>query len=261
MKTIVINNQKGGVGKTMLAVHLAWYLAEQELQGGKETRVLVIDLDGQGNASSVLSEEREVGKAADLFDSTKELPTEGKPGISTMVKDARLHSIEMSSVPQAIRRFQVLQDGYDYCVIDTPPTWGARNFAAMAVSDFLIAPIEMKGFALNGIKDLLASIDVVEKKARGGRTLVNLGLLPSRFNSHSAEERKRLQEALDSLGDRLMFPGAITLRDSYEAATALQMPVWRLPTSHSVKAASGEMRRVLDIVNTRLDPVRVVEAA
>ncbi len=153
MKTIVINNQKGGVGKTMLAVHLAWYLAEQKTENDRSTRVLVIDLDGQGNASKVLSGEHEAGAAADLFDPAKELPASAVSGISVMAMDERIHGIEMASVPRAIRRFQAF-DGYDYCVIDTPPTWGARNFTALAISDYLISPIEMKDFAMDGVRAL-----------------------------------------------------------------------------------------------------------
>ncbi len=106
MKTIVINNQKGGVGKTMLAVHLAWYLAEQELEDGKEAKVLFIDLDGQGNGGTALENERQSGKSADLFEATRQLPLPVGSGISVMSQDARLHSVEMSSVPQAIRKFR-----------------------------------------------------------------------------------------------------------------------------------------------------------
>src|SRR6266404_6661356 len=71
MKTIVINNQKGGVGKTTLAVHLAWFMAEADL------RVLVIDVDAQSNASDTLRHYTGSTLAADLF----------KPGIRVVPRE------------------------------------------------------------------------------------------------------------------------------------------------------------------------------
>ncbi|MEY9424253.1 cellulose biosynthesis protein BcsQ [Bradyrhizobium japonicum] len=71
MKTIVINNQKGGGGKTTLAVHLAWFMAEADL------RVLVIDVDAQSNASDTLRHYAGSTLAADLF----------KPGIRVVPRE------------------------------------------------------------------------------------------------------------------------------------------------------------------------------
>ncbi len=264
MKTIVINNQKGGVGKTMLAVHLAWYLAEQMMDDGKEAKVLFIDLDGQGNGGTALENERQSGNSADLFEATRQLPLPVGSGISVMSQDARLHSVEMSSVPQAIRKFRSFQNekgGYDYCVVDTPPTWGARNFTALAITDFLISPVEMKEFALGGIKNLLASVEAVETRAREGRKVANLGFLPSRFNSHSAEERQKLQATLDAVGTKLMFPGVIKLRDSYEIALANRVPVWKLPSSSGAKVAAAEIKQILKTIASRMEPAKVEEMA
>ena len=92
MKTVVINNEKGGVGKTMIAVHMAWFFAEAD------ARVLFIDLDVQRNASSVLAraddapddgslpwQARVVGEAASLFDEGFVPPAPDGPGISIYV--------------------------------------------------------------------------------------------------------------------------------------------------------------------------------
>lgn len=122
----------------MLAVHLAWFLAEGR------TRVLFVDLDGQGNGSSVLSAERKGFAAADLFQSKADMSIEGAAGLTVLPRDSRLHSIELTQVPVMMKNFKALESHFDYCVIDTPPNWGARNFAAMAVCDFLLSPIELK---------------------------------------------------------------------------------------------------------------------
>ena len=83
MKTLVINNQKGGVGKTMLAVHAAWFLAET----GK--RVLVVNLGPQANASYTLANARLAGCSATCFD--PKVAAGAAPGVSLLAADERLH--------------------------------------------------------------------------------------------------------------------------------------------------------------------------
>lgn len=245
MQTIVINNQKGGVGKTLIAVHLAWFLAEE---GG---RVLLIDLDGQGNATSVLEEERLGGYAADLFEAGKLDPFAPEPGITVLACDARLHGVELQSVATFIQQFPAIAEPFDYVVIDTPPTWGARNFAAMAVGDHLLAPVEMKDFAIKGVAQLLQSIKAVREKGRGGRPINFLGLLASRFNSHSPRERGNLQTLLDEFGTKLMFPGVVTNRDGYEQAMSDAVPVWKIKSS-AASVAGAEIRKILTTVRDRV---------
>ncbi|WP_010188950.1 ParA family protein [Sphingomonas sp. PAMC 26605] len=245
MQTIVINNQKGGVGKTMLAVHLAWFLAESD------ARVLFVDLDGQGNGSSVLSAERQAYPAADLFEANASIAIEGEPGITVLSRDTRLHIIELAQVPVMLRHFATLNPHFDYCVIDTPPNWGARNFAAMAVCDFLLSPIELKDFAIEGVGQLLQSILAVQEKGRGGRKINFLGLVASRFNSHSPRERTNLEALVSKIGTKMMFPGVITARDGYEQAMSDRKPVWAIKSSGATVAAA-EMRKILGEVRKRV---------
>jgi len=245
MKTIVINNQKGGVGKTMLAVHLAWYLAEDG------ARVLLIDLDGQGNASTVLSGERQGFDAADLFEPEAIEPLAGEGGITVLARDERLHGIELSDVKNMLENFAALGNSFDYCIIDTPPTWGARNFAAMAVCDHLLSPIELKDFAVEGVGQLLKSIESVQAKGRGGRKIDFLGLVASRYNSHSPRERGNLEALVTKIGTRMMVPGVITARDAYEQAMSDRIPVWSIKSA-GAKAAASELRKILAHVRERV---------
>ena len=245
MRTIVINNQKGGVGKTMLAVHLAWFLGESG------ARVLFIDLDGQGNGSSVLSAERQGFPAADLFQKKADMGIDGEVGITVLSRDTRLHEIELSDVPAMVRNFPALDPHFDYCVIDTPPNWGARNFAAMTVCEFLLSPIELKDFAIEGVGQLLQSILSVQEKGRGGRKINFLGLVASRFNSHSPRERTNLEALVNKIGTRMMFPGVITARDGYEQAMSDRKPVWAIKSS-GASAAGAEIRKILGAVRDRV---------
>ena len=249
MKTIVINNQKGGVGKTMLATHLIWDLAEQGF------RVLAVDLDGQGNTTKVLAGERQVGFAADLFQEGAKMPTTAEPGISVMGKDDRLESVKSAGIGPMVRNiaqhFSALDDVFDYCVFDTPPAWDERNFAAMTVCDHLLAPIEVKAFALDGIGTLLQSIRAVEERGRKGRPINFLGLIASRFNSHDEGEKSDLRTVVEKVGIKMMFPGVITQRRGYEQAMRDRVPVWTIKTS-GAKVAGAEIRAILSTVRDRI---------
>lgn len=250
MKTIVINNQKGGVGKTMLAVHAAWFLAER---GG---RVLVIDLDPQGNASYTLSNARPAGTSAELFfNSDVDVPA--ADGVSVLVGDRQLDAVDaqLTKAVLAFRQaFGRVARAFDYVVIDTPPTWSGRNYAALMVASTLIAPIDLETYALQGVKQLLAQKSTVEKAARQGRPIDFLGLLPSRFQSNSPRQRDALQTLLRQQGTRILYPGqgVITQRQGYAEALDLRMPVWTIRKT-AAQDAGREIRGVLATLKQRLD--------
>ncbi len=254
MQTIVINNQKGGVGKTMLALHLAWYLSELGY------RVLFVDLDGQGNSTKVLSGERQVGFAADLFEAEATMPSAAEAGISVMSKDDRIEGVKIAGVANVVRNFKAMADVFDFCVFDTPPAWDARNFAAMAVCDHLLAPIEIKAFALDGIGQLLRSIRAVEEKGRQGRPINFLGLIASRFNSHDESEKSNLRMVVEKVGTKMMFPGVITVRRGYEQAVNDRVPVWTIKTS-GAKVAGAEIRTILATVHERIGATQTQKEA
>jgi chromosome partitioning protein len=252
VKTLVVNNQKGGVGKTLLSVHAAWFLAEA---GAK---VLVVDLDAQANASYSLDGARRLGLASALFLGAP--PAGAGPraalGLSLWAGDQGLHSVDAQLIA-AVHRFKqsffAAGQGYDYCVIDTPPTWSGRNYAALMVATSLIAPIELETYALEGVKQLMSQRALVEKNARHGTPIDFLGLLPSRFQSASPRQRQNLH-ALLRRGSSLMFPhqGLLTQRQGYAAALDLKTPVWTLPQA-AAQLAGREIRAVLTTIKHRLD--------
>src|SRR3546814_11521112 len=92
MKTIVVSLLKGGVGKTFLATHLAWYLSEQ---GGN--RVAFLDLDPQGSSTRRLASERTGWFSADLFDPEARLDLTDGPGITVFAADSRLQMVRAAA--------------------------------------------------------------------------------------------------------------------------------------------------------------------
>lgn len=237
--TIVVNNQKGGVGKTTLACHLAWYLAE----GGKRTAL--IDLDIQGNASSTLSEARDAGPARALFDGEPPTLSAELDGLTLFRSDRSISEVDSSLVSEMITRFAEIESQFDYVVIDTPPGWGWLTFAAFAVTDSVIAPTDLKGYAIAGIGELSQSIATVNARGRSADQPIKfLGLLVSRFNSIKPRERAALAELLTQAGD-IVFEGVITERTSYAEAVETGEPVWRLK-GEGAKVAGQEIRPILE---------------
>jgi len=248
VKTIVVNNQKGGVGKTMLAVHLAWFLAEE-----RGARVLFIDLDPQGNASYTLDGERNGGSSSALFFGP-DVQIEGLPGITVLRADEKLHSVEQNintAVPAMAKRFVTFKDQFDFCVIDTPPTWGGRNFAALLVTDYVISPIDLEDYSLQGVGTLRKQVKLVEDQARGGRRIGFLGLLPSRLVSNSPRQRAHLRTLIQQAGASLLFEGVITQRQGYAEALSAKTPVWTIKKS-AAQDAARELRGVLATIKNRM---------
>ena len=250
LKTLVVSNQKGGVGKTMLAVHAAWFLAESG------ARVLFLDLDPQANASYTLAGAHQAGPSSGLFfGSPPQIAPAG--GITLFAGDSGLDQVD-SALAAAVLSFRAavgaLSPGFDYCVIDTPPTWSGRNYAALMVATTLVSPIDLETYALQGVKQLWAQKAAVEKAARRGRPIDFLGLLPSRFVSNSPRQRANLQALLTAQGPQLLVPGhaVLTQRQGYAEALDLKTPVWTIRKS-AAQDAGREIRVVLDTIKARLD--------
>jgi chromosome partitioning protein len=249
MKTLVVNNQKGGVGKTMMAVHAAWFLAEAG------ARVLFVDLDPQANASWTLSAAR-IGESSRLFLGPA-LAIQSGQGLSLLAGDRGLDVVD-SQLTQSVTAFRDafarLGDAFDYAVIDTPPTWSGRNYAALIVASSLLAPIDLETYALQGVKQLLAQKAAVERNARQGRPIDFLGLLPSRFQSQSPRQRASLAALLQQQGLRIMFPDhrVITQRQGYAEALDAKAPVWTIRKT-AAQDAGREIRGVLTAIKARLD--------
>ncbi len=182
MKTLVLANQKGGVGKSAVATLLAHYL---RLQG---RRVLAIDLDHQGNFSqAVRLSQRAVlaGFGADwlLAESVSALPAAGfvlvpaGPKLLTLERQPDKHN----AFATHLRRFlAVMAPRFDVCVVDTNPNPDIRVIAALVSADFVLSPIQLNQEAMDGVGSLLnhERVGVRRIKAVLNPKLHLVGLLP-----------------------------------------------------------------------------------
>jgi chromosome partitioning protein len=244
MKTIVINNQKGGVGKTTLAVHLAWYLAEN----GR--RVVIVDLDAQGNATDTLARHAGNASAAELFRPSARIGASA--GLTLAPADTSLTDVDRGDASTILTlRQNLLAAGehFDACVIDTPPSLGLRSVAALVAATHVVSPIYLEDYSVKGVKGLLQTfLGVQQRYGRSDATF--LGLLPSLFNTKSPRQRAHLEQLLRDAG-KYVFPGHIVARDGYAEAVAERAPVWALKR-RSAQEAGREIRAVLANIAERL---------
>ena len=168
-KVIALANQKGGVGKTTTAVNLSAALAE------KGKKILLIDSDAQGNATSGLGIKIEKGGKT-LYN----VITEEEPMSSAIVKTAydRLYicpsnvdlsgaEIELVDVPDRAHRLKkalaAIKNDYDFILIDCPPSLGLVTLTALAAADTVLVPIQCEFYALEGLALLTGTIKRVKK--------------------------------------------------------------------------------------------------
>ncbi|HET9521984.1 MAG TPA: AAA family ATPase [Candidatus Limnocylindrales bacterium] len=166
-QTIACANQKGGVGKTTTVVNLGTYLA----MAGQ--RVLLVDVDPQGNATSGLGIDRTPGSLT-LYDSLVEgaqiepsiVPT-GVPGLSLVPSSVELAGadVELAAVDQRERRLrrvlEAVRSDYDYILLDCPPSLGLLTVNALTAADAVLIPLQSEYYALEGLTQLIATVNLV----------------------------------------------------------------------------------------------------
>jgi chromosome partitioning protein len=169
-RIMTIANQKGGVGKTTTAVNLAASLAQHGV------RVLVIDLDPQGNASTALDVDHHVGTLS-VYNTLVEdrpladivRPVEGLPGLYCAPATIDLAGAEIELVPLVARESRLARavaaydsSDLDYIFIDCPPSLGLLTLNALVAAREVLIPIQCEYYALEGLEQLLRTVDLVK---------------------------------------------------------------------------------------------------
>lgn len=201
---VAVINQKGGVGKTTTAVSLAAQLASDK------TPVLLVDLDPQGNATSGL------GLGKDMSPTTYEVlfgeatldqavQSTNREGLFILPANANLAAAEVELVNRQNREFalrQALQVGaYAYVIIDCPPALGLLTINALAAATSILIPVQSEYYALEGLGQLLATVQRVRQTINPSLDL--LGVVLTMFDKRTSLSEQVMDELANHFGDKL----------------------------------------------------------
>ncbi len=186
MKTIAILNMKGGVGKTTTAINLAYILATEY-----EQRVVLVDADGQANATRTLLPDRQYDGLAELLQGSVicydevVVPT-AIPNLSVLPASNSLWAVDLAWITEdRSKAFRGLYDArvameednaFDVMIIDCPPSFSVACISAIRASDCIVIPVLPDSFSAEGMEDLIGQIDGVRKlhpNVRIGGCLIN----------------------------------------------------------------------------------------
>lgn len=199
-KVITVTNQKGGVGKTTTSINLAFYLAKK----GKKT--LLIDFDPQGNATSGLGVDKRELKATmcDVMLGEAELKDiillanqkNKKFFVAPTIPELANVEVQMAEMEDKFRILKralaTVSKEYDFVIIDSPPSLSLLTVNGMIAANYLLLPVQTEFYALEGVAQLLESMNLVKKAMNPKLQL--LGVLATMYDRRTVLSSQTLAE-------------------------------------------------------------------
>lgn len=244
MKILQLTNRKGGVGKTTIACHAAWYFSEK-------MRVLFVELDDQKNASRTLRNHKIDLETPGLLKGEVKIPSLSEPGIAVIAANDELKTLDVKQphVEWLMKNILGAADGFDICIIDCAPKADYLNIGPMLFATHVLAPIELAPYSMQGVESLLQS--VIGAQQQFNPNLVFLGMLPNKFVANSTLQKEALTEVFQKVGPRFMFDAVISNRQAFENTATTMEPAWK-DTKTAARVAGKEIRQVMEKIENRV---------
>lgn len=219
-KVIAVVNQKGGVGKTTTAVNIASYIASRK-------KVLVIDVDPQGNSTLGLGFDKEE-EAENVYN----ILIESSP-IRSVIRRSKVENLDIiaSNIDLAGAEIELvgmdsketrlktavaeIKGDYDYIFIDTPPSLGLLTLNALTAADSVLIPMQCEFYALDGLGQLLRTIDLVKQSLNPRLTIE--GVVITMFDSRTTLSVQVVQEIKKKFREKVydtMIPRNVRLSEA-----------------------------------------------
>ncbi|MCL2570274.1 MAG: AAA family ATPase [Firmicutes bacterium] len=207
-KIIAFTNQKGGVGKTTTCVNLSAFLVEM----GK--RVLIIDVDPQGNATSGIGVDKDketktiydvLCEQCDISEAVTLSPIKGLEIIPATVDlaGAEVELVRMPGRERLLKKYlEKVRNSYDFVCIDCPPSLGLLTLNALTSADALVIPIQCEFFALEGVSQLINTVRLIRKQGLNPDLDID-GVLLTMYDKRSSLTDQVSNEILKFFGKKV----------------------------------------------------------
>ena len=246
-RIIAVANQKGGVGKTTTAVNLATALAANEM------RILLVDIDAQGNASTGLAVEKRldlptvydllIGEAA-----ADAIAPTVVPGLDIVPASVHLAGAELELLDADGREFRLasalnaLNGGYDYILIDCPPALGLLTLNALCAAHSVLVPLQCEFYALEGLSHLVRTIERVRQSFNP--ELKIQGVVLTMFDRRNNLSDMVAADVREHFGDKVyktVIPRNVRISEAPSYGKPVLLYDWRCAGSRAYIHLAGEI--------------------